>query len=350
LFLTDLPHRQQNTLGVESSLTTEKTKPKAMPRPVRTVRSAIITEVPSKENSTELFLTEVSVKDKPWDIHRSEASKVRDFYVDSESEKYADRMTVCSLILGFGLTFSDVDTLKLKLKTAWFCKVRTCPICQWRKSLAWKAKGYQIMPKIVEKYPNYRYIFLTLTQRNIPITELRSNLQALAYGFKKLALMADWPGQGYLRSVEVTRGEDGSAHPHQHVLLIVKPSYFSTGYIKQSEWVLMWQKAMKLDYDPSVNVKAIKRETNPIELIPEILKYCLKPADMLADRDWFLEYTKQIARMRTVTTAGIFKDYFRELENDHNLDLIGKDGENDEELARLIFGWKQALGKYQLID
>jgi hypothetical protein len=29
------------------------------------------------------------------------------------------------------------------LSASRFCRVRTCPVCQWRRSLMWKAKAYQ---------------------------------------------------------------------------------------------------------------------------------------------------------------------------------------------------------------
>ena len=48
------------------------------------------------------------------------------------------------------------------------------------------------------------------------------------------------------------------AHPHFHALLLVKPSYFTINYIKQGDWVEMWAKALRADYSPSVNVKAVK--------------------------------------------------------------------------------------------
>ena len=49
------------------------------------------------------------------------------------------------------------------------------------------------------------------------------------------------------------------AHPHFHALLLVKPSYFTINYIKQGDWVEMWAKALRADYLPSVNVKAVKK-------------------------------------------------------------------------------------------
>ena len=48
------------------------------------------------------------------------------------------------------------------------------------------------------------------------------------------------------------------AHPHFHALLLVKPSYFTINYTKQGDWVEMWAKALRADYLPSVNVKAVK--------------------------------------------------------------------------------------------
>ncbi|WP_164146077.1 protein rep, partial [Stenotrophomonas maltophilia] len=55
---------------------------------------------------------------------------------------------------------------------------------------------------------------------------------------------------GFIRTTEVTRGNDGDmmAHPHFHALLLVKPSYFTINYIKQGDWVEMWAKALQVDY------------------------------------------------------------------------------------------------------
>ena len=49
------------------------------------------------------------------------------------------------------------------------------------------------------------------------------------------------------------------AHPHFHALLLVKLLVTSMiNYIKQGDWVEMWAKALRADYLPSVNVKAVK--------------------------------------------------------------------------------------------
>ena len=81
------------------------------------------------------------------------------------------------------------------------------------------------------------------------------------------------------------------AHPHFHALLLVKPSYFTINYIKQGDWVEMWAKALRADYLPSVNVKAVKshfrRKKGRKQLdkaICETLKYSVKPSDLALGR------------------------------------------------------------------
>ena len=55
-------------------------------------------------------------------------------------------------------------------------------------------------------------------------------------------------------------------HPHFHVILAVRSSYFKNLYIKQDEWQEMWKIALRADYAPSVDVRIIKSndQTDPI--------------------------------------------------------------------------------------
>jgi plasmid rolling circle replication initiator protein Rep len=214
----------------------------------------------------------------------------------------------------------------------------------------WKAKAYQVLPKIVEKYPSHRWLFVTLTQKNVPITELRHTLTEMNKGFKRMVERKAFPAIGWLRSMEVTRGSNGSAHPHFHCLLMVPASYFSHGYMKQSEWVDLWRESMRLDYNPVMDVQAVKKGINPSSLVPELLKYCTKESDMVADREWFLELTAQLHKMRAIATGGVLKQYLRELEEEPD-DLIGEgDDELVEDFGRLFFGWRSKTKKYQLVN
>ena len=105
------------------------------------------------------FLTEISPHEVSWDEHRSDAESVKILYNYSiELSKYADRINGCSGILKFGV---NPDEGKLVLKQAFFCRVRHCPVCQWRRSLLWRAVMFQQLPNIQERFPTHRWVFLT---------------------------------------------------------------------------------------------------------------------------------------------------------------------------------------------
>jgi plasmid rolling circle replication initiator protein Rep len=304
--------------------------------------------VPEKEQTE---LARISPKDKPWDKHRYHADKVGQMYAGTEFQRYAERVSYCSQILDFAIGFDDKDALKLKLRNARFCRVRHCPVCQWRRSLRWKARAYKVLPRIVEKYPTHRWLFLTLTQKNVAITDLKETLKEMNSGFRRLTQLKNWPAVGWLRSTEVTRGRNGTAHPHFHCLLMVPSTFFNgRNYITQAKWAAIWQKAMKLDYEPILDVRAVKQGKYPMDLVPELLKYCTKESDMTADREWFLELTRQLYKVRTVATGGVLKQFLSELEQEPD-DLIGNESEAEiEQLGSLQFGWKTKERKYKVVD
>jgi plasmid rolling circle replication initiator protein Rep len=308
-----------------------------------------ITDGSDEANTQLLALSDVSPQDKPWDKHRAFADRVQTHYAGTEFSDYAQRINFCSQLLEFGMGLDHNDALKLKLKSARFCRVRHCPVCQWRRSLMWKAKAYKVLPKIVEQYPKHRWLFVTLTQKNTPITELKKTLQQMNKGFQRLVQRKTWPAVGWLRSTEVTRGRDGQAHPHFHCLLMVPASYFTKGYMKQEEWVSLWRDCMRLDYNPILDVQAVRKGNTPSQLVPELLKYCTKESDMVIDREWFLELTRQLHKMRSIATGGVLKDYLKELEDEPE-DLIGEGDEPGVDDVSLYFGWKRQEKRYRMVD
>ncbi len=312
-----------------------------------------VAESPKLSNGTDApALSDLSQKDKPWDKHRSNADKVANHYRGSEFQKYAQRVDFCSQLLDFRLVpDADEGELKLKLSSARFCRVRTCPVCQWRRSLMWKARAYKVLPRIVSDFPTHRWLFVTLTVKNCQITELKETLTWMNKSWQRLTQLKAWPAEGWLRSTEVTRGKDGTAHPHFHCLLMVKPGYFGKNYIKQAEWVEMWRRSLRIDYNPVLDVQAVKKGQQPMQLVPELLKYCVKESDLVCDREWFIELTRQMHKMKAVVVGGLLRQYLAELEKEPE-DLIGDDDQGEGELdeGHLYFGWKRKAKKYKLID
>lgn len=309
------------------------------------------------------YLSQVSPRHKPWDKHRAEADTVSGIYANSDvgrHRRYGSRVEQCSQMLTFARDPpSNTKKAKYTLKNAWFCRVRHCPVCQWRRSLMWQAKVYRALPALVRDYPDIRFLFMTLTVKNCKVNELRSTLTMMSKGWQRMAQLSIWPALGWVRSVEITKGRDGSAHPHYHCLLMVPGSYFQADYLKQSEWAWLWQDCLRLDYKPIVDVRTVKQDYNPNwkgnasapykiwGAVVEILKYSVKVSDMVRDHDWFLSMSDQVWKTRAVAIGGILKRYIKEREENLTEEL-GEDAPPDE-LQQVFFGWKPQVKRYKRV-
>lgn len=296
-------------------------------------------------------LSDLSERDKPWDKHRAESDQIESFYKGSDFNQLSERIHFCAELLDFRLTPTNEGELRLKLASARFCRVRTCMICTWRKSLRWKAKAYASLPRFLDDYPSYRFLFITLTVKNCEIYELRKTLHRMNQSFTRLSRLKVFPGEGWIKSVEVTRGRKGDAHPHFHILAATKSTYFGRNYLSQEKWVELWKQSLRIDYNPILDVQALKAKGSLLGLIAEVIKYQTKPTNLLADRDWFLEYTKQMYNSKAISVGGIFRDYFRELEEEPE-DLIGKEEnfESDEDYPLLRFDWRRYEKRYRMTN
>ena len=206
------------------------------------------------------------------------------------------------------------------------------------------------LPRLTEDHPKLRYLFLTLTLKNCPIQELRATLNHINYGFRKLSRRKNFPGVGWLKSVEVTQGRDRTtAHPHLHVLIAVEPSYFGRNYLTQEKWCDLWQQCLKVDYKPILHIKAVKPKKSLNTILNEVIKYQVKESDLVSDPGWFAELVRQMHGTRAVAVGGIFKDYFKELEEEPE-DLIGEEESAEPDEGKLFFGWRSSQKKYRQVE
>lgn len=316
----------------------------------------------SQNNSDYLF--HYSPSDRPWDVHRGECDDVSMMYAGAaEFECYAARMADCSGILRFGwLNNPDTGENRLRLREAQFCRVRHCPVCQWRRSLMWQARFFQSLPDLVQDHPKARWIFLTLTVKNCPIGDLRSTIQHMNKSWHRLVKRKEFrPVLGWVRTTEVTRSRNGEAHPHFHVLMMVPPSWFTRDYVKHSRWVELWSDCLQVNYSPNVDVRTVKPKApkdgqtvteitaNALQgAVSETLKYSTKPADMLKDEGWFLELTRQTHKLRFVATGGALKDVLKvDEESDQDLILADQPSPDLDDGSRLGFTWRPSTRHYR---
>ncbi len=340
--------------------------------------------MPEKSGSFDFYLTEVSPRDKPWDAHRAESQEVEQLYRDGDYSRYAERIKQCSRWLGFKLTSpSESGESKLKLDQTQFCRVRHCPVCQWRRTLMWYARFLKQLPAVIQATPKARWVFLTLTIKNCPLEELRTTVKHLNASWKRLSERKEFPGIGWVKSLEVTRAEDDSAHPHFHVLMMVRSSYFTHGYVKHSRWVELWKDCLRVNYDPSVHIRRVNYDERHLELtdyrdhkseemdlqpfkeiIPgavpgimmavlETMKYTVKPADLLRSLDphWLCELTKQLHKTRAIAIGGLLKPYFSENETEAEMIQGTEESQLLEESEFLTwFGWREMAKRYVKVD
>lgn len=311
-----------------------------------------------------ISLAKISPSDKPWNMHKSENLKVAAIYAGSWKHlRKAERMRECSGVLEFGeVADKETGEVRLRLLRARFCRVRYCPICQWRRSLLWRAKFYQALPSIIAQHPKARFLFLTLTVENCRVETLRETLQEMGKAWVRLIKRKEFSSVlGWVRTTEVTRAADGRAHPHFHCLLMVPASYFGAGYVKQVAWAEAWRGALRADYLPVVDVRTVKAKkpkepkgevessSLPRDGLVETLKYSVKSKDMTEAPAWFLTLTEQTHRLRFIATGGLFKDVLKPEEKvtEEEMTYLGEDAP-ERELVRTIMRFLWEDGGYFL--
>ena len=293
------------------------------------------------------------------ELSRLEKSRLKAESVDlakrfreAGDERKSERCEKCGTFLEFELyEHLMTEERKRSLKSANFCEVKWCPMCAMIKQRKLANETRSIL-KQVEALRPVKYVFLTLTVKNPPLTELNSTLKTMNKAFKLLTKSEEFSSVvlGYIRALEALGGstQAGEAHPHYHCLLVVKPSYFKNNYISQARWSELWRRSLKVDYTPVVDVRRIRQksaEWSEVDsAIFETLKYLAKPQDIkrLSQED-FEELDRQMRNAKQYTRGGVLKDIKPEKDD-------GFSPEEWELIGREFYQWLKAEGHYRLVD
>ena len=164
------------------------------------------------------------------------------------------------------------------LKQAIFCRCRHCTTCQWRRSLLWKLWCIRLMTNCVSSIlPTAlcSWHSQSKTARLASLDQLCNTWINHGNGWKTVKNLWLVLRVGYI-TTEITHPKDPKdknkknkrvcpvtgnthAHPHFHILLMVKPSYFSgKAYIKKARWAELWADCLRVDYLPQVDVRPVK--------------------------------------------------------------------------------------------
>ncbi|MBC3901707.1 replication protein [Acetobacterium malicum] len=290
-------------------------------------------------------------------------------------EKKSLRVKDCGTYLEYKVYTA---TNEKKLHDANFCKVRLCPMCAWRRSLKIFGQVSQVM-NIAKGETSNKFIFVTLTQRNVTGEELKEEIDNLYKSFNRLMLRKKIKQMslGWFRALEVTYNSDVNSkdyntfHPHFHVVIMVKSFYEKNKnlYIEQAELTEMWKQSLKIDYTPIVHMEAVKiKKGKTIETaVAEIAKYTVKESDLIIkDQDgcFDLDQTDEnirilddaLAYRRLTAFGGQLKEIHNllKLDDAENGDLINTDQadieNNDLEYVIEKYFWHVGFSNYVKIQ
>jgi hypothetical protein len=146
------------------------------------------------------------------------------------------------------------------------------------------------------------------------------------------------------------------AHPHIHALLMVPASYFSHGYIKQSEWQKQWMMAARLDYPPVVDVRRtyVSKDrddgrSTEAAAIWEAAKYLAKASEIQNIASQVDVLHEQLAHVRLYAVSHGLRQFVRSDQIDSvemtDEDLLSVSCTENESFVRAF--WSSAVGRYQ---
>lgn len=312
--------------------------------------SATLTNVSSSDCSRILAELQDEVSSK-FVSKKEDTFLLSDVYSSLGFDSRSCRVSDCGTFLEYYVTESEK-----KLHAANFCRDRLCPMCNWRRS----KKIFSQMSRIMDylEKDGYRFLFLTLTVKNCSVENLRLTIDNLFSGWRYLYhknRVFRTVVCGTYRGLEVTRNkETGEFHPHFHVILAVRPDYFTRSYVTQEHWSNLWRSACDLAYDPIVHIETVKSGSRGLSgAVSEAAKYAVKSSDyLIGSMDDRLSYVSaflsSLTNRKLVSLTGCFRKAGKLLSLDdmENGDLVHVDNDDfREDLAYMIvrYGWRNGL-------
>ena len=343
-----------------------------------------------KDNLIALSDIKKNGKERPWKEHKTSSVLLAQSYKRLGYSKKAERVCECGSQLKFNVCPEGHEK---KLSWANFCRVRLCAMCGWRKSLL-NAHQVRRVAHEANQREKLRWLFLTLTIKNPTGDELEDAINHMSKSFRKLIRRKKFADNvvGFFRVLEVTRNHKrNNYHPHYHVLLAVKPSYFGKSYMQKDEWTQLWKESLKVDYEPIVDIRIVKNKRStskerdilaskgialsengayeelPNSAVAEVAKYSVKSKDFIRKNNPKLTdeivsvLDKALSYKRLLGFGGLLKDIWQELRDagevedseDENADLIHSKEETDckcsvchSDMLEELYSWIPSEGNY----
>ena len=298
--------------------------------------------------------------------HRQYNSPIaRHLMLDTGTRDIGQKIANCALTIKAGIILHPELPPETNLTAARVCNTRLCPFCEWRRTRVWRQRLFNGLTSLYEHQPKLRGVFLTLTVRNVQLDALGDQLDQMNRAWNRMVQRSFFPTDLWFRRTEVTVGQNlasgaFTAHPHFHVLLLVRPSYFSHGYVRQTEWQKQWMDSARLDYVPVVDVRSAKAKsidgsTSAVDAkgaVMEAAKYAAKATDLMELGPAITELHWQLRHRRLYALSKQLREYVKagEVSEAELLDDDSKPLPPGAERIEVLAQWFEDTQDYQIVD
>lgn len=301
----------------------------------------------------------------------------RDLMNDAGTRDVGRQIANCALYLKASVILQPEKKAEVNLSGAHLCNTRFCPFCEWRRTRALRKRLFNGLTALYEEKPKLRGVFLTLTVKNCPVEALGEQLDQMNKAWNRMKQCSFFPTDIWFRRTEITIGSTPigrtessagagpglfplTAHPHFHVLLLVKPSYFSHGYVKKSEWQKQWQMALRETYAPVVDVRVAKSnsgsgstpDVDAKSAVLEAAKYSAKAAQLMELGPAITELHWQLRNRRLHAMSKELANYVRDgdVSEEEMLDSDSKPLPQGAERVEVLAQWFEDIEQYVITD
>jgi hypothetical protein len=210
------------------------------------------------------------------------------------------------------------------------------------------ARFFNNLPALMEQYPNHCWYFVTLTIHDCHVNEVGQTLSMLNKAFQRL-LQGDKFSRyfkqkskeecGYYKILEVSQADFSHlCRPHIHAIFhLPKKSSYSRNYISQNTLINLWNTALNINNDEykyvkDVTIERINYKDNHEQIINicNVSSYMIRnKLDLLRDKDFTLEYLRQIHAKNLCSSGGTLKginknnsNYVKEEMDSDNINVL----------------------------
>ena len=211
-----------------------------------------------------------------------------------------------------------------------FCNLRTCPMCNWRRSVRNRLRLQAVVNEAFKRNREEHQdrndkkhlrnpLFLTVTIPSVKGEDLKTAVHNLLKTWRRMTKNPNrtplWRDGlvGYWRSLEITRNpQTGLYHPHLHVLFLATTAYYidptqpkhhSTLYRTHEAWGTAWTQAYNKTTGDSqtkliVDARAVQGEELE-KAVAEVTKYVTKDDTLLKAGLPDAELTERLLTLET---------------------------------------------------